>query len=991
MVSKPTVRRTLSIFLVSLFLSPALLANNQLEEPSPRDRATPIIIQNPNNPDEARVGVITVEPQQQRRDAISVLRRELRRLAEAEQAQIRRDGVFWSTTKRFAPESLAFFIAIGAVTYNSMWIKSHGDPLQMQRHIDSLRDPIAHLSFFAFMQTQGFYMDIRSRGLGVAAMDPTSRAQTMRRLSYQGMAVGSLASSLVSDIGHSIKACTDRWLEGRTDERSLAVCDQAWAEWTARDKFVQYFPMILNMWASQAATELLEATTAAAFDRVSTSGFARGLLANNHLMRMAYKITAADVVLTFVGGGWFTKTIKFVGKVTRFSLFVGIDQFLSNYTYRPVNNIIQPLFFNGDALAVVGKWDQADRINWTFNQHESSRTLVSHFERDLKNFSKRMQQWRDHLNREGETDINGWLEMTRKILNQIDYSYRFYKEFVSYFVETIKTNRDVRAGNRNAEELQAISGYPFRSLPLFGVAAGLAETSELQLNDLYIAAPRQMQELQKNYAVSVTAPFRNRERSLRMRDAEKTEFRGIVDNILTGDPMRMALGLQTMNRTLDIHYLSMQLSPEAGSPSSGAYIDLLESLKQNLGNPRPVTEPLAGFAQAFAVNSVSQIIAENADFSTWSLFQGYSYTNTTDMLMAKMLCGQRDSQLHRTRVAGVTLTQPQFEPPTLLTGSSDRTEYCRSISTNSTLYRSNVGSSTLSQFVTRSMTPGAYGNFDQIERTAQVFDRWWTTYAKRPINGEFREFDNKFKRAFQTVYDSFFDRRNLFQRIVDHLNQSKYLSRSLKGSLKTEAYVYLEILNRSLLTGNVQLPEKPVRLVPSPSIYDLNRIREGRTAYEDPNYYDYVENAKEMAESQSGGFTSPYNEMTPEVRELQQLISNYIRHIQNDDLNFDAYIATAKRFDTLLNDAKVRAGLKRLVQVSQSDDLTGASESGSENTSSIYEDIPVANKTFKQRMTIAAIEGLETVEAELRRFVRMRAALDQQLELDNAEFTGANQ
>ncbi|MBC7458405.1 MAG: hypothetical protein H7235_09015, partial [Bdellovibrionaceae bacterium] len=35
---------------------------------------------------------------------------------------------FISTTKRFAPETFAFFVASGAVTFNTMWIKSQGDP-----------------------------------------------------------------------------------------------------------------------------------------------------------------------------------------------------------------------------------------------------------------------------------------------------------------------------------------------------------------------------------------------------------------------------------------------------------------------------------------------------------------------------------------------------------------------------------------------------------------------------------------------------------------------------------------------------------------------------------------------------------------------------------------------------------------------------------------------------------------------------------------------
>ena len=76
-----------------------------------------------------------------------------------EQMNAQKEGIFLSTTKRFTPESLTFFVAIGGVTFNSMWLKSHGDPLAMERHILSLKDPIAHLSFYAFMAANGFYIN----------------------------------------------------------------------------------------------------------------------------------------------------------------------------------------------------------------------------------------------------------------------------------------------------------------------------------------------------------------------------------------------------------------------------------------------------------------------------------------------------------------------------------------------------------------------------------------------------------------------------------------------------------------------------------------------------------------------------------------------------------------------------------------------------------------------------------------------------------------
>jgi hypothetical protein len=99
-------------------------------------------------------------------DALTIWRSEYLKFQNQQQSTTTDNGVFLNTTKRFPKESLMFFVAIGGVTFNSMWIKSHGDPLALEKHIMSIKDPIAHLSFFAFMQSQGFYTDFFTKRAG---------------------------------------------------------------------------------------------------------------------------------------------------------------------------------------------------------------------------------------------------------------------------------------------------------------------------------------------------------------------------------------------------------------------------------------------------------------------------------------------------------------------------------------------------------------------------------------------------------------------------------------------------------------------------------------------------------------------------------------------------------------------------------------------------------------------------------------------------------
>lgn len=942
------------------------------EQTSPNAAVAPILI--PEGNDHTRLAVVTAEHTAQRPDALTILREELQRQAEAEQARAQRDGVFVSTTKRFAPESLTFFVAIGAVTFNTMWIRSHGDPLQMERHLASIKDPIAHISFYAFMQTQGFYMDLRTRRLGLNAMDESTRRQMLRRLSYQGMAVGSLASSLVADLGQSVKMCVDKWLKGKTDEQSLASCNEAWRQWTVRDKFTQYFPQIISMWASQAATEIVEATAMRAFDRMAMSAFIRNIMARRFLVNFAYKITAADVVLTFGGGGWFTKSIKVIGRVARFGLFVGIDQLLSKFLYRPIDNLIQPAFFNFDVMGINSSWSEADRGYWNQANIRDPRS-VKRFEDRIENFGKRMQQWRDHLNQDADMDLNGWMEMTKKILSQVDYSYKYYKGFSNTLFEYLYTGNKIHNGELDGSAAKVISRYPFRTLPFYGVSAGPYRPVGGQIQDLYMISPNEMEQRQKQHALAVGQAFRGRADRLDIKVSEKQEYNNqIIAKILSGNNNTMATGFKNMNMTLDIYEMQMR-SEAAYSPSSPSYIDLLYALRRALGDPRPVVYPMAGYSQAFASNSVTRQTAEEADFGKWSITQKFQFNKEADLMFYSILCGNPQGSLHKIQFAGVNFVSPQFAPPTMLKPGANRQAFCNSIITTDNLYSTKINNEELSQFIIHNIDFRIVGDFTKNEENAEAFEAWWLRAAKAPISAEFKNYDKKFQKVYQTAYNNFFDHRSLYKYLVDILNQSRYLQPSMQANLKFETNLYLQILTRSLLAGPV--PPAKERLTFS-SIWNA-------ITFSPFNYVEYP-----RKNSVENNFVSMYDAPVPaEVTRIYGLMNQYYIFLLSSRLNFDAYIAQSKKVDTAINDALVRAGLKRVVTntVNDSDDLLAPSLSGNELSEKTYEDVRIPNMTYRQRMTVAAVKGLRLVEAELRRFIRMRVMLSQSLDVDNREFT----
>lgn len=960
---------------------------------NPNDIATPVLVKSADGK-ETHGGFISVTPTPQRPDALTILRQELLRQEMQAQEKAKRDGVFLSTTKRFTPESITFFIAIGAVTFNSMWIKSHGDPLAMQRHILSLKDPIAHISFYAFMQSQGFYTNFHTGRAKFHAMDASTKQQMMRRLSYQGMAIGSFASSVVGDLGQSVKMCVDKWIKGKKDEQSLASCNQAWQQWTLRNKFSQYFPQIISMWAAQAATEFVEHSASRGFTKLTSAAWMKKILTRDFLVRAAYKVTAADVVTTFVGGGWITKSIKFAGKLTRFGGFVAVDHVISHYTYRPINNILKPLLFDFDALAINRLWTEADAGSWNASKISNPKNLEK-FEKEIENYGQQMQQWRDHLNSDAETDLAGWLEMTKKILNQADYAYKYYQAFADTLFETLSIGHQIHSRELAPSAATIISRYPMRTLPFYGVKPGPYVPVGGQLTDLYLLNPNELQQRQKEHVLAIGQKYKNAATAI-TKAQDKASMAKIINKLNSGDTMRMASGLNDMNQDIGIYDLQMR-QEHPYSNFSIQYISALKKIKSELGNPAPVVYDFAGFSQAFTAYSPNFMLAELADYSRWSTSQKYKFNKDADLMMYKLICGKPRAELKKYRLAGVNFFNPQYEPPTLLNPNTNTARFCSSLRTTYDLYSTPIGNVKLKDFLLKNLNYNAIGDF-RGQRPDRVFEKWWVRNAKDPLAQDFRNYDNEFKKVFQLASDNFFNKRGLFKKVVDVLNQSLYLPKSLQATLKAETSLYLQILNRTLMAGTVATPNPSNTPMPgttpsflsqaSSTLQRNSTIISALTNSLQSNYFNYLEySTKNGTQTQ---FHSMYKTTPRQITELNSLFNSYYNFISASNLNFQQYIAHSKRMDTAINDILVMHGLMRVKSGPSMDadieDFSAApAASGNENSPKEYEDIPVANPTYKQRMAVAAIKGLRLVESEIRRFIRMKIALSESLVADNNE------
>ncbi len=966
-----------------LFIYSIAIAQSPAELPVDQSKLiqVPLLLKpDANNPD-AAVGGVIVEPTTQAENALDQLRDSLHKMEGQAQQKNSERGWFKSVNYRFTPENLTFFTAIGLVTFNSIWIKSAGDPLAMEKHILSIKDPIAWVSFYSFMLANGFYIDLKSKN-----MDPVTKQQMMRRLSYQGMAVGSLASSIISDLGHSGQMCIDHWIMGRDDAQSVESCNEAWKHWTARNKFQQYFPQIIAMWASQAVTEVIDSRIVRpTFKKLTTIELGKKLFTKKTLVNAVKKITAADAIISFTGGTWSMRSLRWAGKVTQFAMFVEIDSLMSPFTYRPMNNVIRPALFDFDALAINNFWSAADQINWDDQRLSEankkvctgrySNCLEKKLVGEIENFGFQMQQWREHLNSDAETDMAGWLELTKKLLNQVDYSYKFYNSFVSNLFETlnigsrIHPDQDQDLSNNAAKN---ISQFPFRKLPLYGVSVGEYKTQGGPVEDLYLTATAELESKQKEHILNVVREFEKSD--VKIDRASSQKLISILNQLKNQSTDQVGNTLIEINQILDINTLKDNSSQKVSY--SQDLINALTLLRKAIGNPMPIVNHFASFSQAFAANSIYASITDDADFRLWSFTNKYMFNKETDLMTYKIFCGNSQSHLDRTSVKPIGANRefdfisPQFDPPRLLRPSAELNEYCsqwrktRELKIfNENLYGQNIAGLSMRDFFIKNFDYSIIGDFTKKENARQ-FDKWWLENGRKPMDEEFKKFDKIFKNLVETTKQNIFDQKTYFNWFVDHLNQSKYLQNSLKANLQFESQFYLQIISDALSKDNV----KPLE-----------------------DKYSFLE--KIVTASKNEKFVSITNKPAKlEIIKVQDLLNSYYLFILQDKVNFDQYIAHSKKIDSAINDLLVSAGLKTKgaedlapLDIS-SDDKQPASSTGTESSSSTYEDVEVKNPSLRQQAILASVKGLRLVESEIRRFIRMKVALSQGLELDTKEF-----
>jgi hypothetical protein len=993
------------------------------------------------------------------------LRQEIKKLQSEHATQNQNVGWFKKTNLEFAPQSLAFFLAHGMVITAEAWEASGGDPLKMEKHIHSLKDPVAQLSMYVFMQATGFYVHFNAKRLN-AKIDDLTRMRMMRRFSYQGLAFGSLVSSLVSDIFSPISTCLKaqfnsdkRFIKKYVNECIMGLTS-AWSNWTLKKKINQYTPQIFSAIVGQGVSELIE-IGAVSFGQAVSKKISWQTIAAFSLKKEFFTVRkiAVNVGSLIAPGIGQAKVFTFLGSVIKAVNFIGTGIILTPYLYRPFNNILLPFEFNFDATNMNHYLNQANRFNWdtqnikisaqqiqlknktitdtkellilkklnyaetqkglqlkennkniNFNNPNIEKLYFSNnnFEKlpgEIDNFTEAAQAWKSHLNMQNEESLANWLEYSKKILNQIGLAHKFYKTYIENFYNSLSIGNQIKNGQTTAENKFNNNYFPFRLFPLYGVgylqsnfsahqstekhlldtsnkenssnADNKPDKNKILISDIYLDTPQHMEKYQLQTIAYALKKIKKKKIELEKAEVSSNRlvlspqaenlFQNITDLLATENIEKISQGLVKINMILEIY----------GTPSKEyqfkntepVFFELINLLRLTIGNPYPILVPGAGFSQAFNLHSTTKELSTNSAYPLKG--PTYDFNKDSDFFTYQMICGPFLGKLTEN-----SFMSDNFLPPTVLKEGSKPLQICNTNSTlvrSSNLYSIQLNNETdvkdkslresknfnITNYLVEFFDYAAFGDF---RSSTPKFETWWSQNVNESTRLRIHKMDEDYAKIVTKTYDSIYGTSYgvdtkmsaigyALTTAADWLNFSKYLPKNIDLTLKWQLEVYLDIL-QALYDNSMSAENK---------LKNFNYLELARTNAEFPNKRQEIFINKSQL-----------------IEKLREVFNQYFIQMQPDfQLNLEDHLNLSKKITSLINDIKIQS------KIAEQDN-----DKSTDTQTILATTAPNAADQFdlKQKIAQSALNGLVLLEADIKRFIRLKIQLSSSLDIEIEEF-----
>ncbi|MFN3455838.1 MAG: hypothetical protein ACK41T_12865, partial [Pseudobdellovibrio sp.] len=763
----------------------------------------------------------------------SHLRRELQDQQSRHMNKQQGSHVVVNVTKRFPIDTMSFFLAGGAVFFTKMNIATGSNPLMMVQHIESLKDPIAHISFYAFMMANGIYIDTKTKG-----MDQMNKALAMRQLQYKGLAIGSLASSITADILHTMDACVDGWVANKNNKETEEACDEAFKQWTLRNKTTQYIPQILSLIASQKVADIFEAGTR----KVMNNKLSLAVKAKADLkLTKVFKLTESAITF-FIGGPgkWGVKLLHFAGQTTRFGVFLAIDQLIMPTMTRVGGTLLQPLYFGNDALKMNSYLFNASKNSWDSSKAQKDPIACSlinckdytQLPDEVKNMAQRLTEWRMHLNGEAEIELNGWIETFDSFVAQVQYAKTFYKIYIENLFSTLERQYRISRGElkhiANPWERERI--YPFRTLPLFGVKPLVAHEDDVNdpkqrelfsnkntlilqgsesVDELYINEPFRFKRSQSEFIIKTVSEYLKSASFKNLLPTYKDIINQFAQPLLVGDIKKQAVALTNLNNEIEtLQYSKTKLNSKATESRR-----VLNNFRDLLGNPRPQLTSGAAYTMAFDNHPTYSSYVKDAKFDT--KYKSLNLKTAGDMMVFNMVCAGKNAtydtdifhKFRRTLLTTPNIMNTTEKPDFCDEGLSFLTPkglevttyklYTTPIKANGRTYKN------INEYISVHMRRDLYNTASEDYSGPYTFSKWWDDSVNPAAQKQAALLDKKFEKVVDEVYKIVLDRKDFKEWFIDSGNLSKFLPKNIEDTFHYELDIYLTILKSAMLADKV--------------------------------------------------------------------------------------------------------------------------------------------------------------------------------------------
>ncbi|MBC7372031.1 MAG: hypothetical protein H7326_10720 [Bdellovibrionaceae bacterium] len=719
-------------------------------------------------------------------------------MIQSEQMVQNQKGSHKVTLKRFSAESASFFVAIAAVQLESLMMNFSDNPRAMQDHLESIKDPIGHLSFYMFMQANGYATNFLTNRLA-PNMDPLAKTQALRSITYKGMAAGSIVSSLTAEVATAVRDCSKMIFEKEKEAKAekAKVCNAAFDQWKRSTKAQQYVSQIISLFVSQDTAQFIEMRGKQAI--AWTSNEALSLAVKSTATRKGLQVAALQVAMVIAPGGLVVKGIKIVGKIGQFAGFTFIDHLLAPFIHKAVANVWQPAQFDFDVMNFNTNVFDAKRDLW---RNDRSNEKLSG---NIAEMTTTMAEWRQSQLTQFQTSHGIWVDSLLKVIGQTNGTFGFYKTYVENLFSTENVTSDIRAGKLPLAAMNNENGYPQRTLPLFGVTLKEAMPDDYESpRDLPLNKPSDLESEQIKTVRDVNVEIKRllAVKGIYEHDAELLSQ--IATAFDSADKKEIGLAIAKINDVVLYNKLFV---------TDSLLKQRLLDVRNKLGNPYPILTPGMAFSYAYETHSFNAEAMRTFDHSKGP---GNWLPRTSDYLLLQMVCGG-ETNLYDSNWDGFA---PYFVSPKITKNSVRANILCASLNLQN-LYSMKITATDgktytgITDYINHNLREDVLG--DITDRKSRVFGDWWTKNVNAKLGEMYEKYDKEYINVIASMTQNWhgygFARKclnandgkgisgcvgKIANAAVDKLNGSDYLDKNALLNLKYELDIYTSVLNELL-------------------------------------------------------------------------------------------------------------------------------------------------------------------------------------------------